>query len=249
MKNDVIIASWDRILPDEAANRRMLSDIMEYSRKRRKSPVTLVVKRFLPLAACLAVVISITAFLGIRNNWFVLKNYTVVLESGEKLVYGRSNVKGDACYAYDYEVTDRHLTAEELHDLLPSIAVPEENGLPYAVFKSETGEMLRTELTADDVHIHLAKTGLSLTDCIITGEASTADINGTTVKTGYSISKPNSKGIKRIVFFSEFAINGTSVYLELAGDEEESEQLSQRLSETVSAMVNGTPPDITAIKY
>jgi hypothetical protein len=85
MKNDVIIASWDRILHDEAANRRMFSDIMEYSRINRKSPVTLAVKRFLPLS----VVISVIAFLGIHNNWFLIKKYSVVLESSEKLVYGR----------------------------------------------------------------------------------------------------------------------------------------------------------------
>ena len=91
--------------------------------------------------------------------------------------------------------------------------------------------------------------GLPLTDVIIEGNESTAEINGVTVKTGFTMTKPNSRGIKTIIFFSEFTVDETSVYLELAGDEQESEKLSEKLSEAVSAMINGGGSDINTVKY
>ena len=109
--------------------------------------------------------------------------------------------------------------------------------------------MERIGLIADDIHINLARKGLPLTDVIISGNESTAEINGVTVKTGYSRANPNRPESRRLVFFSEFTIDETSVYLELAGDEKESVQLTKKLSETVLAMINGGAPDINAVKY
>ena len=249
MKNDMMIASWDRILPDEATNERMLSNIMEYHKKYVTSSAAKTVKKLLPLAACFVLAIAAAAFWGIRNDLVGAKSYTVTLESGESFVYGRTKAIGEACYAYEYEVTERQLTADELREILPTIELSDANGLPHAVFKAETGEMERIGLIADDIHINLARKGLPLTDVIISGNESTAEINGVTVKTGYSRANPNRPESRRLVFFSEFTIDETSVYLELAGDEKESVQLTKKLSETVLAMINGGAPDINAVKY
>ena len=249
MKNNVIIASWDRILPDEDAEERMRSNIMEYYKKNGTVSAARTVKKLLPLAACFVLVIASAAFLGIRNDWFGAKSYTVTLDSGERFVYGKAKAIGEYCYAYEYEVAERQVTAEEFSKLLPTVELSDVNGLPHAVFEAETGEMERIELTADDIHIHLVRKGLPLTDVIIEGNESTAEINGVTVKTGFTMTKPNSRGIKTIIFFSEFTVDETSVYLELAGDEQESEKLSEKLSEAVSAMINGGGSDINTVKY
>lgn len=249
MKNDVIMASWDRILPDEAAEERMLSNIMEYHKKNSTVSAARTFRKLLPLAVCFVVAIAATTFWGIRNDLFGAKSYTITLEGGESFVYGRAKEIGEACYAYEYEVADRQLTADELRRLLPTVEKAAENGLPYAAFKAETGEIERIELIADDIHIHLARKGLPLTDVIIEGSESTAEINGVTVKTGYSKANPNRPKSKRLVFFSEFTVDETSVYLELAGDEQESEQLTKKLSEAVLAMINSGAPDINAVRY
>ena len=249
MKNNMIIASWDRILPDEAANKRMRSNIMEYHKKNGAVSAVMTVKKLLPLAACFVLAIASVAFVGIRNDWFTAKNYTVTLESGESFIYSKTKAIGEACYAYEYEVANRQLTVAELRRLLPTVEASDKNGLPYATFKAETGEMERTELIADDIHIHLARKGLPLTDVIISGNESTAKINGITVKTGYSKANPNRPESKRLVFFSEFTIYETSVYLELAGDEQDSGQLTKKLSETVIAMIKDGAPDVNAVKY
>lgn len=253
MKNEKIIASWDKILPNEAADERMRSKIIEYQRsyirKDRVISMTKTMKKLFPIAACFILVIAVTAFIGVQQNWFGAKNYTVTLENGEKLVYGNGSPKGAADYAYNYEVKSRALTSDELHTLFPEMNDITKNKFPYATFKADTGEMLRLETILDDIHIHLAKSGLPATDTIIGGEESTADINGTTVKTGYFITDANSKGIKTAIFFAEYDMNNTTIYVELAGNEQDSEQLSEKLSDTVYSMIISNAPDISAIKY
>ncbi len=253
MKNEKIIASWDKILPDEASDERMRSKIIEYRRsytgKDSVISMTKTMKKLFPIAACFILAIAVTAFVGIQNNWFSAKSYTVTLENGEKLVYGNGITRSAANYAYNYEVKGRNLTADEMHTLFPAMNDITENNLPYAAFKADTGEMLRLETTYDDIHIHLAKLGLPATDAVIVGEESTADINGIAVKTGYFVTGANSKGIRIAVFFAEYDMNNTTIYLELAGNEQDSDQLSEKLSDTVYGMIVSNPPDISAIKY
>lgn len=254
MKNEKIIASWDKILPDKAADERMRSKIIEYRRsyigKDRVISMTKTMKKLFPIAACFILVIAVTAFIGVQQNWFGAKIYTVTLENGEKLVYGNGGPKGAANYDYDCEIKGRDLTADELHTLFPAMNDITENGFPYATFKADTGEMLRLETTTfDDIHVHLAKSGLPATDTIIVGEESTADINGITVRTGYFVTDANSKGIKTAIFFAEYDMNNTTIYVELAGNEQDSEQLSQKLSDTVYSMIISNAPDISVIKY
>lgn len=173
MKNEKIIASWDKMLPDEAADKRMRSKIIEYQRsyirKDRVISMTKTIKKLFPIAACFILVIAVTAFIGVQHNWFGAKNYTVTLDNGEKLVYGNGSPKGKADYGYNYEVKGRALTADELHILFPSVDITE-NKFPYATFKADTGEMLRLETIFDDIHVHLAKSGLPATDTIIVGK-------------------------------------------------------------------------------
>lgn len=253
MKNEKIIASWDKILPDEAADERMRSNIIEYRRsyigKDKVISMAKTMNKLFPIAACFILVIAVTAFIGVQHNWFGAKSYTVTLDNGEKLVYGNGSPKGAANYDYDCEIKSRALTADELHKLFPAINDITENSFPYATFKADTGEMLRFETTFDDIHIHLAKLGLPVTDTIIVGEESTADINGITVKTGYFVTDANSKGVKTAVFFAEYDMNNTTIYVELAGNEQNSKQLSEKLSDTVYSMIISNAPDISAIKY
>ena len=253
MKNETIIASWDKILPDETADERMRSKIMEYHRsyQRKDRVITMAktMKKLIPIAACFILVIAVTAFIGIQNNWFGTKEYMVTLDNGDTLIFGKGDPKGEASYAYDYEVRDRALTADELRALFPALSYNTENGNPYATFKADTGEMLRLELTIDDVHIHLAKAGLPATDTVIAGENSTADINGIPVKTGYFVTDANSKGIKTAIFFAEYDMNDTTIYIELAGNEKDSEQLSEKLSDTLYSMIESDAPNISVIKF
>ena len=253
MKNEMIIASWDRILPDKAADERMRTRIMEYHRSHQSKDQASVLKRngkkLIPIAACMILFIAVGAFIGAWNHWLGAKQYVVSLGQGETLVYEKGNPKGAASYAYEYEVKDRALNAEELHMLFPTIENIEENGLPYCTFKADTGELLRLEMVVDDVHVHVARSGLPATDVIVVGKESVADIEGVTVKTGYFVTDANSKGIKTAIFFAEYEMNDATIYIELAGNEKDSQQLSEKLSAMLLEMIDSKAPDIAAINF
>lgn len=253
MKNEAIIASWDKILPDETADERMRAQIMEYQRayqrKKRGIIMTKTMKKRIPIAACFILVIAAAALIGVRNHWFGAKQYTVTLDNGDTLVYGKSIPKGESMYAYDYEIKDRILTADELHTLFPAIDNIEENGYPYATFKADTGELLRLEMSLDNIHIHVARSGLPVTDTMIVGAESIADVNGIPVKTGYFVTDANSKGIKTAIFFAEYDMNNATIYIELAGNEKDSAQLSEKLSATLYSMIGSNMPDISAVHF
>ncbi len=76
MKNEKIIASWNKILPDEAADERMRSKIMEYQRShiRKDSVISMkkTMKMLIPIAACLALVCVTTVhFVKSNSNNYV----------------------------------------------------------------------------------------------------------------------------------------------------------------------------------
>ena len=73
MKNDSIIAAWNTIEPDAAADSRMLSAILHANRtaqNRKEKMTTMNIKRILiPVAACLAL-LAVIGVVGVRGNWF-----------------------------------------------------------------------------------------------------------------------------------------------------------------------------------
>ena len=249
MKNESIIASWDMILPDKFADERMRSKIMEYQRNAQVIKQNRIMKQLIPIVACCILAFAVATFIAVQNHWFGAKQYTVTIDHGVMLVYGKSSPKGAASYAYDYEIKGRALNAAELHTLFPTMANIEENGFPFCTFKADTGELLRLEMTVDDIHIHIARSGLPATDTIIVGEESFADIEGVTVKTGYFVTAANSKGIKTVIFFAEYEMNNATIYLELAGNEKDSQQLSEKLSNTLYSLINSNIPDISAVNF
>ena len=249
MKNESIIASWDMILPDKSADERMRSKIMEYQRNAQAINQNRIIKKLIPIVACFILVTAVTTFIAVQHHWFEAKRYIVTLDQGITLVYGKSSPKGAAKYAYDYEVKDRVLNADELHILFPTMANIEENGFPYCTFKADTGELLRLEMVVDDIRIHIARSGLPATDTIIVGEESFADVEGITIKTGYFVTAANSKGFKTAIFFAEYEMNNATIYLELAGNEKDSQQLSEKLSNTLYNMINSNTPDISAVNF
>lgn len=251
MKNTSIISAWDQINPDEETTARMLTKIMEFQQSHTQKANVYskrIIRRVLPpLAACLTLAVATIAIWGLHQNPFGAKSYSVTLDSGETLLYESGSTRGAASYAYEYDVIGRPLTKDEISLLLPSVKDVTDNDCASATFKAETGEMIRMEGRAGHLLIQLAKSGLPVSDTIITGPRSITKINDIEVKTGYFLTSPNSKNIRTAIFFAEFEANGTMAYVEVAGTEMESEELSKRLSEAIYAMIDGNLPDMSKI--
>lgn len=93
------------------------------------------------------------------------------------------------------------------------------------------------------------RAGLPATDTIIVGKENSYDIEGTSVKTGYFITDANSKGIRTVIFFAEYDRKDATIYIELAGNEKDGKQLSEKLSEALFNMIKSNAPDISAVKF
>lgn len=85
MKNDKIIASWDKILPDEAADERMRSKIMEYKRSHNRKDRVISMKKIIPIAACSVLFVAVTAFMVIQNQWFSGKKDRIIMQEDIKV--------------------------------------------------------------------------------------------------------------------------------------------------------------------
>lgn len=79
MKNNKIIASWNKIEPSDSANERMLSAILKQNRSihDRKGKVISMsqTKKFnkmilVPITACLVALIALTGLVGNNKGWF-----------------------------------------------------------------------------------------------------------------------------------------------------------------------------------
>ena len=74
MKNDCIVAAWNTVEPDAAADARMLSAILHanrtaQNRKEKMNHMTNIKRILIPAAACLAL-LAVIGVVGARGNWF-----------------------------------------------------------------------------------------------------------------------------------------------------------------------------------
>lgn len=118
MKNDKIIESWNKILPDEAADERMRSKIMEYQRSHtRKEKVILMkktIKIMIPIAACLALACVTTVHFVKSNS----ENYVTSTLSGDNYVATTPGIADAALMIFVNDVLYKQPTIETSYDEL-----------------------------------------------------------------------------------------------------------------------------------
>ena len=117
MKNDKIIASWNKIEPSDSANERMLSAILERNRsiqngKDKVKYMSKTKKMLIPVAACLVMLIAVTGIVGNSLNWFGNKN-----DVGSN----------DAGFGEDIDGTVPYEVPDGMDPIVASIAVFPEN--------------------------------------------------------------------------------------------------------------------------
>lgn len=75
-------------------------------------------------------------------------------------------------------------------------------------------------------------------------ETKTSDVLGTKVTAGYFETKPNSKGLRDIIYFATFKLSDTAYYVELGGIETEKEELRNEVTELIGLLIEGGPADL-----
>ena len=256
MKNNKIIDSWNKIEPSASANVRMLSAIIEQNRfahnKKGKAKLmskrTNLKKRIMPAAACFAVLAAVISIIGVKFNWFEPRAYTFNLGDGETVVYHKADTSGTSFAQSDldfgFNVESRELTASELRAIFPNV-----NGLAEAngMFNTSANELVRVEGEIGETKVILAKAGIPVTDVIIEGNESVSIVEGTPVTAGYFITDANSKGVRTIIYFASFDLGNVSVYAELAGSAEDSDNIGKTISDVIFRLIKNGEPDFTAV--
>lgn len=76
-------------------------------------------------------------------------------------------------------------------------------------------------------------------------ETKTSDVLGTAVTAGYFETKPNSKGLRNIIYFAAFNLSSLGYYAELGGAEAEKETLKEEFIGLIGALIKGGTADIS----
>ncbi|NLP15070.1 MAG: hypothetical protein GX383_11490 [Clostridium sp.] len=75
-------------------------------------------------------------------------------------------------------------------------------------------------------------------------ETNTSDVLGTKVTAGYFETKPNSNGLRNIIYFATFKLSDAAYYIELGGMETEKEALRNEVTELIVLLIEGDPADL-----
>ena len=241
LKNEKLIKAWNAAEPDNAADARMRSAILDCSRSIRKEKEKNIMKTntkrmkrvWIPIAACLTLLIAVTAILGAGG--FGIRNYTVKLENGDTISYRKTNVSASSLnFGYDYGVTTRELTADELLKLSPLLT----SG--FGTFRTDTGALVRFEGSADKTKVIMAIQGVPVTDTIIDEAPGKNEVFGITVSSGYGIANNGGKPVA--LFSGEFQLGSTTVYTERGAAVADAKAASEELSNTILRLIeNGEP--------
>ena len=75
-------------------------------------------------------------------------------------------------------------------------------------------------------------------------ETKNSNVLGTTVTAGYFETKPNSKGLKNVIFFATFKLSDVAYYVELGGAEAEKKALKNEISRMIGLLIKGGTADL-----
>lgn len=75
-------------------------------------------------------------------------------------------------------------------------------------------------------------------------ETKSSNVLGTAVTAGCFETKPNSKGLKNVIYFATFKLSDVAYYVELGGAEAKKEALKNEISEIIGLLIEGGAADL-----
>ena len=184
-------------------------------------------------AACIAAAVVVLAAGLLSGRWFGGSREVAVLENGDQIVFVRKDADELSFLSLDMDVTTRHLTDEETRALFADLPVSAD-----AVFSAGDGKaLLGLQGTIGDAKLVVETAGETLRDTIVEGEETSSEVGGTSVTAGYLVTDPNSRGEQTVIYYAEFQLGGSTVYVEHAGAKAESEQIKNDLAEIIQDLI------------
>ena len=216
--------------------------------KQKRWPIML--KRHTAVLACLAVVLLVLFTIPKLTQYNVTPTPGAVPDASSK--YTLYFNKADSQTADKIAIPGhfwQELTEEELKTVFPSL-IETHNITATANFQSgESGASL-FNIDAQAISSGGFKTYIQLApgevvlDYGFGVESKASDVFGITVMAGYFETKPNSKGLKNIIYFATFKLSDVAYYVELGGAEKEKEVVKNEISEIIGLLIKGGTADI-----
>jgi hypothetical protein len=250
MKNKQIKDSWSKIQPSSAADERMLGAILEYNHSLYGDKAfgnrAFIKKRLSLIAACLMVVIALTAVICNNHNLLGIGVHTEESGTSGGLNYYKSGaVTKESDMSWGVATQGRKLTNNENMILFKDLVGVTANG----IFNTNSKSLLHVFGKFGKTTILFSAPGLPLTDTIIVADEKLSEINGIPISAGYFITKANSKGIKNIIYFASFTLNDVSVFVKCGGAKYEKDNLRGEITRVIVQLVNNSAPDFSKITF
>ncbi len=143
----------------------------------------------------------------------------------------------------------QELTTKEIKAVFPTL-VNTHAIKATAHFQSDENGTTLFNIDADaksvsgfEAYIQIAP-GEIVLDYVFDSETKSTDVLGTMVTAGYFETKPNSNGIREIIYFASFKLADVAYYVELGGIEAEKEVLKSEIFELVGHLIEGGAADL-----
>lgn len=186
------------------------------------------------VAACLALV----AVLGIgifQNNLFGGGYQSVTLDNGSKICFNRSDSVTEQP-DISFQIETRNLTDDETEALFAGLPVT-----AYALFNAEDGSIIGIEGEFNNMKIVVSVNGIDINDTVIDGEKTVSDVEGVPINAGYFISGKN------YIYYADFELGESNVYIENAGLKDEREEVMKEIAGAVWSIIGTGKIDIAHI--
>lgn len=209
---------------------KYIDEALNYKSNKTNKPVWV---RWGAIAACFAVVVALGAGLFFGSN-----AEKAVLENGDELVFEKSDVLAGSL---DLNVETRPLTEEENRILFKDLP-----GKANAIYAADSGKLIGFDGEIGKIKITVQLTAQTLIDTVIEGIENSTEINGTSVKAGYFITDPNSRGERNAIYYAAFEQGNIKYYLVNSGTKNESEATKNQLAEVIKRLTENGEPDLSA---
>ena len=252
MKDKRMHSSWDKVVPSEVSEKRMLASILMKTQSESRK-VTNMKKRAIwkiaaPIAACLVVVVVLT--ITLNNGGLSGDRPPEGKADGYSIVF--NNVEGGgANTSADFPAINRPLTADEVDAVFPKLTDTHTVNAYANFLESDKSFLYATAEVGfkDDIATKVEVwSGNRATDAVIEGMTTKSDVYGTEVTAGYFITDKNSQGISNSVWFASFKLNGFSYYVELGGVESNSDAMKAEVTDLIGKLIKGGAPDLSKVK-
>ena len=144
----------------------------------------------------------------------------------------------------------QELTSDELQKVFPSLTDTHIVTATVNFQRDEAGAALfnidahAVSASGLKTYIQIAP-GKAVVDYVLNSDVKTSDILGTAVTAGYFESKPNSKGLRNVIYFASFNLSDLGYYVELSGGKSESAALRDEFSLLIGLLIRGSAADLS----